>query len=151
VCHKALKRRDFDCFLLAGRYTLLEQGALDAFLPLCEQRDVAVVLGGGYNGGILATGAVPGAKYNYKPAPEPVLQKTAAIEAVCRDYDVALKSAALQFMLAHPAIVTNIPGTRSLAQLEENLELIRAAIPAPDWADLQDKGLLPAEAPVPSP
>lgn len=149
VCHEALKRRDFDCFLLAGRYTLLEQGALDEFLPLCERRNVAVVLGGGFNGGILATGAVPGAKYNYKPAPAPIVAKTAAIEAVCRAHHVALKAAALQFVLAHPAIVTTIPGTRSLAQLEENLDLIRADIPAAFWADLKTEGLLHQDAPVP--
>ena len=150
VCHEALKRRDFDCFLLAGRYTLLEQGALDEFLPLCEARNVAVVLGGGYNGGILATGAVPGAKYNYQPAPDAMMRKTAAIEAVCHVHGVSLKAAALQFVLAHPAIVTNIPGTRSLAQLEENLDLIRAAIPVAFWADLKAQGLLHADAPVPS-
>ena len=150
VCHEALKRRDFDCFLLAGRYTLLEQGALDAFLPLCEQRNVAVVLGGGFNGGILATGAVPGAKYNYKPAPAAIMTRTAAIEAVCRAHDVPLKAAALQFVLAHPAIVTTIPGTRSLAQLAENLGLVHTEIPADFWTDLKSKGLLHPEAPVPT-
>jgi len=149
VCHEALKRRDFDCFLLAGRYTLLEQEALDEFLPLCEARNVAVVLGGGYNSGILATGAVPGAKYNYSPAPEPILAKTRAIEAACREHGVPLKAAALQFVLAHPAIKTNIPGTRSVAQLEENVEIFRTEIPAAFWAELKAKGLVRQDAPVP--
>ncbi len=83
VCHEALKQRDFDCFLLAGRYTLLEQDALNEFLPLCEARGAAVVVGGGFNSGILATGAKPGAKYNYAPAPQPILEKVTKIEAVC--------------------------------------------------------------------
>ena len=77
VCDQALRERDFDCFLLAGRYTLLEQDALDSFLPLCEARNVAIALGGGYNSGILATGAVDGAHYNYSLAPEPVLGASA--------------------------------------------------------------------------
>lgn len=150
VCHQALLERDLDCFLLAGRYTLLEQDALDAFLPLCEARGAAVVLGGGYNSGILATGAVPGAKYNYAPAPEPILERVRRIEAVCRRHGVPLKAAALQFVLAHPAIPTNIPGTRNVAQLEENLELFRTPIPADFWSELKQERLLRAEAPVPS-
>ncbi|MFD2442209.1 aldo/keto reductase [Paracoccus kondratievae] len=88
VCHEALKQRDFDCFLLAGRYTLLEQDALDAFLPLCEKRGAAVVVGGGFNSGILATGAKPGAKYNYAPAPSEIMDRVAKIEAVCAEYGV---------------------------------------------------------------
>ena len=104
VCDQALRERDFDCFLLAGRYTLLEQEALDAFLPFCEQRNVAIALGGGYNSGILATGAVKGAHYNYSPAPEPILAHVRSIEAVPRSFRVALKAAALQFVLAHPCL-----------------------------------------------
>ena len=149
VCHEALRRRDFDCFLLAGRYTLLEQESLDAFLPLCEERDVAIVLGGGYNSGILATGAVQGAKYNYSPAPEPILERTRWIEEVCRAHGVSLKAAALQFVLAHPAIKTNIPGTRSVTQLQDNLETFRQDIPAAFWADLKGRALIRQDAPVP--
>ena len=94
VCHAALQSRDFDCFLLAGRYTLLEQESLKEFLPLCEERNAAVVVGGGFNSGILATGAVDGAKYNYAPAPAEVMEKVRRIEAVCRDHDVPLPAAA---------------------------------------------------------
>ncbi|MCB0083443.1 MAG: hypothetical protein KDE47_21025, partial [Caldilineaceae bacterium] len=85
-------------FLLAGRYTLLEQDALDTFLPLCEERDVAIVLGGGFNSGILATGAVPGASYNYTPAPDSVLEKVHRIESACQRYAVPIPAAALQFI-----------------------------------------------------
>jgi D-threo-aldose 1-dehydrogenase len=150
VCHQALVERDFDCFLLAGRYTLLEQEALDDFLPLCVERGAAVVIGGGYNSGILATGAVPGAKYNYSPAPEPIMKKVAAMETVCRAHNVSLAAAALQFVLAHPAVPTIIPGTRAVDQLNQNLDLINAPIPADFWAELKKEGLLRDDAPVPA-
>ena len=99
VCHAALEERDFDCFLLAGRYTLLEQASLDKFLPLCEERGAAVVVGGGFNSGILATGAVDGAKYNYAPAPADIMDRVKKIEAVCAEHDVPLPAAALQFVV----------------------------------------------------
>jgi D-threo-aldose 1-dehydrogenase len=149
VCHAALEQRDFDCFLLAGRYTLLEQEALNEFLPLCEKRNIAIVVGGGYNSGILATGARPGAKYNYGPAPEHVLERVRRIEAVCARHKVPLKAAALQFVLGHPCIVSNIPGTRTVAQLEENIALFRTAIPSDFWKDLKREGLVREHAPVP--
>lgn len=150
VCHQALIERDFDCFLLAGRYTLLEQDALDAFLPLCVERGAAVVIGGGYNSGILATGAVPGAKYNYSSAPEAIMTKVAAMEAICKAHGVSLPAAALQFVLAHPAVPTIVPGTRTVAQLEQNLALINEPIPADFWAELKHEALLREDAPVPA-
>jgi len=150
VCHEALKRRDFDCFLLAGRYTLLEQDALDEFLPLCQKRGAAVVVGGGFNSGILATGARPGAKYNYAPAPQPILDKVARIEAVCTAHGVPLPAAALQFVVAHPAIPSFIAGTRTVEQLRQNLAWFSHPIPADFWADLKRQGLLREDAPVPA-
>jgi D-threo-aldose 1-dehydrogenase len=150
VCEQALRERDFDCFLLAGRYTLLEQDALDTFLPLCEQRNVAIVVGGGYNSGILATGAVEGAHYNYSLAPEPILGRVRNIEAVCREFDVALKAAALQFVLAHPCIPTIIPGTRSVGHLEDNLEQISRPIPPGFWSELKRRDLLREDSPTPA-
>ena len=149
VCHAALEQRDFDCFLLAGRYTLLEQEALDKFLPLCEQRGAAVVVGGGFNSGILATGAIEGAKYNYAPAPADIMNKVAAIEAVCKEYNVPLPAAALQFVVAHPAIPSFIAGTRTVEQLQQNLEWFSHDIPAEFWATLKEKGLLREDAPTP--
>ena len=98
VCEAALKQHDFDCFLLAGRYSLLEQEALQSFLPLCLERDVAVVIGGGFNSGILATGSIEGARYNYGPAPASIMERVRRIEAVCRDFDVPLQAAAAQFV-----------------------------------------------------
>jgi D-threo-aldose 1-dehydrogenase len=146
VCEAALRERDFDCFLLAGRYTLLEQDALDTFLPLCEERNVSVVLGGGFNSGILATGAIKGAHYNYSEASPEILARVARIEAVCATFDVSLAAAALQF---HPAIATNIPGTRSKKHLDQNVALIGRPIPAEFWAALKKEKLIRDNAPTP--
>ena len=149
VCYEALKQRDFDGFLLAGRYTLLEQEALNGFLPLCQERGAAVLVGGGFNSGILATGARPGAKYNYSPAPAAVLEKVARIEKVCAQYRVPLPAAALQFVTAHPAIPSFIAGTRSVEQLKQNLEWFSHPIPAAFWIELKRQGLLRDDAPTP--
>lgn len=149
VCEAALRRHDFDCFLLAGQYSLLTQPALDSFLPLAVERGAAVMLGAGFHGGILATGAVPGAKYDYAPAPPAVLEKVRRIEAVCARHAVPLKAAALQFLVAHPAIPTVIPGTRTAAQLKENVAAFAHPIPMDFWAELKHEGLLPSEAPTP--
>lgn len=150
VCHEALKQRDFDCFLLAGRYTLLEQDALNEFLPLCEQRGAAVLVGGGFNSGILATGAKPGAKYNYAPAPAHIIDKVAKIEAVCAAFNVPLPAAALQFVVAHPAVPSFCAGTRTVEQLRQNLDWFSHPIPAAFWTELKSRGLLREDAPVPA-
>lgn len=149
VCHAALQQRDFDCFLLAGRYTLLEQDALNEFLPLCEERGAAVVVGGGFNSGILATGAKEGAKYNYAPAPDDIMTKVRRIEAVCAEHDVPLPAAALQFVVAHPAVPTFMAGTRTVEQLQQNLHWFSHPIPDQFWTDLKAKGLLREDAPTP--
>ena len=148
VAYDAIRQADFDCLLLAGRYTLLEQDALDGFLPECERRGISVVLGGGYNSGILATGAVPGARYNYAEAPDDILDRVRRIEAVCQEYDVPLKAAALQFVLAHPAIPTCIPGMRTPAQLEDNVRSFRADIPSEFWSELKQRALIREDAPT---
>lgn len=147
-CQWLAERGDFDLFLLAGRYTLLEQDALQSFLPLCEARGLGVVIGGPYNSGILATGARPGAFYNYDPAPQQVLDRVARIEAVCAAHGVRLVDAAFQFPLCHPAVVSVIPGGQGVAEMESNLGASRAMIPAELWADLKAQGLMAAEAPV---
>lgn len=141
---------DFDCFLLAGRYTLLEQGALAEFLPLCAERGIAVVIGGPLNSGILAE-PQPGATYNYARVGDAVLARALRLKAVCDRYDVPLAAAALQFPLAHPAVATVITGMRSPAEVEENTRLVALPIPAALWEDLRSEGLLHPDAPVPSP
>ncbi|MGQ0564387.1 MAG: aldo/keto reductase [Gemmobacter sp.] len=150
VCLEALKQRDFDAFLLAGRYTLLEQDALNEFLPLCEKRGAAVLVGGGFNSGILATGAKPGAKYNYVPAPQAIMDKVARIEAVCAEFAVPLPAAALQFVVAHPAVPSFCAGTRTVQQLDQNLAWFSHPIPPEFWTALKVRGLLREDAPVPA-
>lgn len=149
VCETLLGLGDFDCFLLAGRYTLLEQEALESFLPLCVARDVGIILGGPYNSGILATGAVPGARYNYQPAPPEILDRVRRIEAVCAGHGVRLIEAALQFVTGHPAVRTVIPGAVNAAEVEANVALFSRPLPAGLWSDLKGAGLLRPDAPTP--
>jgi len=143
------RRGDFDIFLLAGRYTLLEQEALQTFLPLCEERGIGIVLGGPYNSGILATGPRPGAYYNYVPASEAILDRVGQIEAVCMAHGVKLAEAALAFPLAHPAVVSVIPGAVSPEQVRVNVENITKETPNALWRDLKDRGLVRADVPTP--
>jgi D-threo-aldose 1-dehydrogenase len=150
VCETLLGRGDFDCFLLAGRYTLLEQEALDSFLPLCERRGVGVILGGPFNSGVLATGPIPGAYYNYAPAPPDILAKVSRIEAICLSHGVKLIEAALHFALGHPAVKTVIPGANSPQQARDNLLLLRARVPPALWSDLKAEGLVRDDAPAPA-
>lgn len=145
-----LQAGDFDCCLLAGRYSLIDQEALSQALPLCEQRRVSIIFGAPYNSGILATGAVPGALFNYRPAEADVVAKVRAIEAICRDYSVALRAAALQFPLAHSAIASIIPGARSDKEIQENFDLMTAEIPREFWLELQRRNLLPGGSPIPA-
>lgn len=142
------ERGDFDIFLLAGRYTLLEQESLETFLPLCQARGIGIVIGGPYNSGILATGPREGAFYNYNPAPPEILDRVARIEAVCTAHDVRMVDAAFQFPLQHPAVVSVIPGGQGTAEMESNLAAARARIPAALWRDLRDAGLLRTDAPT---
>ncbi len=147
-CQTLAERGDFDLFLLAGRYTLLEQEALDSFLPLCQQRGIGVVIGGPYNSGILATGAREGAWYNYDPAPPAILDRVSRIEAVCSAHGVRLVDAAFQFPLLHPAVVSVIPGGQGAMEMESNLQAAHAPIPAALWDDLKTAGLLRRDAPT---
>jgi D-threo-aldose 1-dehydrogenase len=144
-----MQRGTFDCFLLAGRYTLLEQEALDSLLPLCQQRNVGIILGGPFNSGILATGPVPEARYNYAPAPSDILARVTHIEAVCYSHGVKLVEAALQFVLGHPAVKTVIPGANNPKQVAANLRLIQTRIPPSLWTDLKSEGLVRPDAPAP--
>ena len=112
---------DFDCMLLAGRYTLLEQGGLEAFLPECVKRNVSVILGGPYNSGILTGGVKAGATHDYVAAPAHLIEKAQKIEAVCQRHGVELGAAAMQFPLFHPAVCSVIPGALSAAEVKQNV------------------------------
>ena len=135
--------------MLAGRYTLLEQESLRELLPLCLEKGVRIIIGGPYNSGILASGAVEGAYYNYAPASEDVVAKVRRIEAVCARHQVPLPAAALQFPCGHPAVATVIPGARSVAEVAANVDCLERAVPADFWAELKQEGLIDAGAPVP--
>ena len=151
VCEEVLAVGEIDVVLLAGRYTLLEQDALATFLPLCEKRDVKIVLGGPYNSGILAKGVRHGGEvhYDYQPAPSHIIERVGAIEDVCAAHGVPLAAAALQFPLAHRQVVSVIPGMNSPRQVTQAVELMDIAIPTALWRDLQDRQPIRADAPVP--
>ena len=146
-CQWLAERGDFDIFLLAGRYTLLEQEPLESFLPLCMERGIGLVIGGPYNSGILATGARVGAFYNYDPAPQPVMDRVKRIETVCERHGVRLVDAAFQFPLRHPAVLSVIPGGQGLSEMRSNVSASEAKIPDALWSDLKAEGLLREDAP----
>ncbi|MCA0305402.1 MAG: aldo/keto reductase [Proteobacteria bacterium] len=141
---------DFDVMLLAGRYTLLEQGGLAEFLPECVTRGVSVVLGGPYNSGILTGDVKPGATHDYVAAPASLVEKAQKIEAVCRRHKVELGAAALQFPLFHPAVCSVIPGALAVREVTQNVGRLSAPIPADLWSELKREGLLDPAAPTPN-
>ncbi|HUB14475.1 MAG TPA: aldo/keto reductase [Acetobacteraceae bacterium] len=145
VLIEALGFADWDVFLLAGRYTLLEQAPIDDLLPMCVTRGTSIVVGGPLNSGILAGRDT----WNYAAAPAEIVDRVKRIEAVCDAHQVPLAAAALQFPLAHPAVCAIIPGPRSAAEFEANLKLLDMKIPAALWADLRQAQLLHPEAPTP--
>ncbi|AXK41109.1 aldo/keto reductase [Erythrobacter aureus] len=151
VCAEAMEIGQWDCFLLAGRYTLLEQEPLHGFLPRCERHGAKIILGGAYNSGILATGTRKGGEvhYNYAPAPADIVERVARIEAVCDSHGVTLAAAALQFPLAHPVVQCVIPGMGEARRVHQTQQLFAQAIPAGFWSDLVAQGLLDPVAPVP--
>lgn len=149
ICERLLGEADFDGFLLAGRYTLLEQDPLDTFLPLCIERDVGIILGGPYNSGILATGPIEGARYDYAPASEQILQRVRALNDVCNAHNTPLIAAALQFPLGHPAVKSVIPGASSPDEVRQNVEIFETPIPAALWSDLKTQGLIRQDALTP--
>ncbi|MCA0456543.1 MAG: aldo/keto reductase [Chloroflexi bacterium] len=141
---------DFDCFLIAGRYTLLEQGAR-AFFDLCHQKGIAIFAAGIYNSGLLAKGATStGATYNYKPVPPEIVTRVKAIEAICGEFGVSLHTAATQLPLAHPAVNAILVGFQAAGEVQACLDALQQSIPAALWNRLHEAGLLDVAAPVPS-
>lgn len=131
----------FDCCLLAGRYTLLDQSGSRELFPLCEQEGIAVIAAGVYNSGILAS-PEPGATFDYAPATAALVEQARALGAVCARHDVPLKAAAIQFPLRHPAVTTVLTGVGSVAELEENVRMLQTPIPPALWEELQSEGLV---------
>lgn len=140
---------DLDYFLLAMPYTLLDQDALDEELPMCGQRDVGIVIGAVFASGILAAGARSGALYGYQPAQPSVVARVERVEAICRRHGVSLGAAALQFPLAHPQVVSVIPGPNSPEQMRRNIAFMNESIPDDLWAELKHEDLLREDAPTP--
>ena len=145
-CARLLELVDPDLFLLAGRYTLLEQDPIDKLFPQCAKRGVGIVIGGPFNSGILAGKST----YNYAAVPAEVAARVRDLDAVCRAFDVPLHRAALQFVLAHPLVVSVIPGSQSVEETLQNVDALGAGAPAAFWEALKDKKLLPADAPTPA-
>lgn len=151
ICLDVMAEARLDAILLAGRYTLLEQDALDRLMPACAAAETSIVIGGPYNSGILATGTkgtIP--YYDYAPAPDAVIARVAAIEAVAARHDVPLAAAALQFPLAHPVVASVIPGLADPGRVADTIRLYRTPIPPAFWAALKAEGLLRDDAPVPT-
>ncbi|MBN9389926.1 MAG: aldo/keto reductase [Chloroflexi bacterium] len=142
------RQADFDCFLLAGRYTLLEQKPATEFFPLCLEKGISVFAAGVYNTGILATGPVEDAMYNYQPAPEAVKEKVRRLEAICQKHDVSLNGAALQFPTTHPAVTSLIVGAKNPAEIADNLEKLQQPIPEALWLELKKAGFIAPYVPV---
>ena len=148
MCERFARAGDFDVMMLAGRYSLLEQPALASFLPLAQAKGIGVLLAGVFNSGILATGAVAGARYNYQPAPPAILAKVARLEAVCAAHAVTLRQAALAFAGRHPAVVTLVLGAVQASEVREIVADAAVPIPAALWRDLKAEGLLDEAAPT---
>lgn len=160
------RRADFDCFLLAGRYTLLDQTGLDELLPLCVERDIAIIAGGVYNSGILShpdPGSIAGVRsdsaaigswtanvtYNYVPAEGEVIARAGRIKEICDSHGVPLMAAAIQFPMHHPAVPVVLMGPRTPEQVDGNIEVFSFAIPDALWSDLKSAGILRPDAPTP--
>jgi D-threo-aldose 1-dehydrogenase len=149
ICEQAMRHGDFDCFLLAGRYTLLEQGGQEELFPACRRKGVSIILGGPFNSGILVRAGQADATYNYAAVPAEIRARVEKLVEVCRAHDVSLPAAALQFPLANPVVASVIPGARTPAESASHWEMLAAKIPAAFWAELRERKLLDPGVPVP--
>jgi len=140
---------NFDCFLIAGRYTLLDQSALDEVLPLCVAKNMSVIIGSPFNTGILVD-PKPGSTFDFVQAPAEVIEKALRMKAVCAKYNIPLPAVAIQFPFAHPAVAQILTGASSSKEIEENARLMQVKIPAELWQDLRDNGLIHPKAPTPA-
>jgi D-threo-aldose 1-dehydrogenase len=143
------EERDFDCLLIAGRYTLFEQDCLDGLLAGALDRGVSIIAGGVLNSGLLVDPG-PGSTYNYAPAAPDVLERALRLKTTCDEFEVPLRAAALQFPLAHPAVASIIVGARTPGEVEDTCRMLRHEIPAGLWASLKEHGLVRHDAPTPA-
>ncbi len=147
VCADAMQYGDYDCFMLQGNYTLLEQPAFDEFMPRCAKENISILLAGPFASGILATGAKKGGYFHHRAANKDVLVKVEKIEDICAQYGVSLQAAAIQFPLKHPVIASVVIGTASPASIEKNLKFAKEKIPAEFWGTLKSEKIIPENAP----
>ena len=129
------READFDCFLLAGRYTLLDHTGAAELLPLCVEKSIAIIAGGVFNSGILANPR-PGTTFNYQQAPPELVDRALRMQEICARHGVELKAAAIQFPLRHPAVASVLTGCRSVREVEENVRMFQAPIPSSLWDEL---------------
>lgn len=145
---KFMRDGDFDCFMLANQYSLLTQDGLSV-LDTCADLKIGIMLAGVFATGILATGAVSGAKYRYRDAPPEIMETTRQLEALCNRHGITLQSAALQFGLSHPAVSSLVIGYSSPDRVVKNIDAIETTIPAAFWHELRESDLIDAECPLP--
>jgi D-threo-aldose 1-dehydrogenase len=143
VLARFVRESDVDTIMLAGRYTLLEQPALDELMPLCVERGVRVMAAGVYNSGILAS-PTPGTTYNYAEAPPELVGKARRIAEVCTHFGVELPAAAIAFVAAHPAVESVVLGASTADQVRRNVARSAVTVPAELWHALVEEGLLRA-------
>jgi D-threo-aldose 1-dehydrogenase len=144
-----VRELDLDLVLIAGRYSLLDQGALTELLPACVERGVAVVIGGVFNSGLLADPR-PGATFDYAPAPPELVERAGRLQAVCTRHGVPLRAVALAFPFGHPAVASVLVGARTAAEVQDAVDMVGRPVPAELWAELVADGLLPGHIPVPT-
>ncbi len=149
VCAACLEAADFDCFLLAGRYTLLEHDSLTTFLPNCEQRGVGIIVGAPYNSGILARGPVNGTTYFDAVPPPEIVDKVRRMQLIAASHKASLAAVALQFPLAHPVVASVLPGMKSAADVHRTLAMFDEKLPEDLWLELRHESLIHVEAPIP--
>ena len=138
----------FDCFLVAGRYTLLDQSAIDEVLPLCLRKSISVIIGSPYNTGILYD-PKPDSTFDFMPAPPEMIEKALKLKAVCQKYNVPLPAAAIQFPFGHPAVAQVLTGAKAASEITDNVKLMQTPIPTELWRALRDNGLVHPKAPLP--
>ena len=146
---KFIREVGIDVVLLAGRYTLLDHDAQAEFMPLCEERGVSVVIGGPYNSGILARDLSGPVTFDYEPASADLVDRAKRLKSVCDRHQVDLKAAALQFVLAHPAVASVIPGAQTINELEQNVAMVQSEIPSALWSDMKSEMLIPPDSVTP--
>ena len=138
---------DFDCFLVAGRYTLLDHSALHELMPFCLEKDISLILGGPYNSGILASDLDTKSTYFYDPSPLEVIERAKKIKQVCDRHQIPLKAAAIQFGLMHPAVAATIPGPRSPKEIKDNIAMASIKIDSDLWKELKQEKLIHQDCP----